>query len=94
MPEPLDGVYVLELAGIGPAPMACMLLADLGAQVLRIERPDGPRRCRGPRPSRSITPGRKLSTALLAWGIAAAEQASPAAAGVLDMAGPVASTQL
>lgn len=36
---PLHGVRVIELAGIGPGPMACMLLADLGATVLRIERP-------------------------------------------------------
>jgi alpha-methylacyl-CoA racemase len=35
----LVGVRVLELAGIGPAPHAVMLLADLGASVLRIERP-------------------------------------------------------
>jgi alpha-methylacyl-CoA racemase len=35
---PLSGMKVLELAGIGPGPYACMLLADLGADVLRIER--------------------------------------------------------
>ena len=38
---PLDGVKIIELAGIGPAPFACMLLADLGAEVLRLERPGG-----------------------------------------------------
>ncbi len=37
---PLEGVRVVELAGIGPAPMCCMLLADLGADVLRVERRD------------------------------------------------------
>ena len=37
---PLAGLKVLELAGIGPSPYACMLLADLGADVLRIERGD------------------------------------------------------
>lgn len=37
---PLHGLKVIELAGIGPGPMACMLLADLGATVLRIDRPD------------------------------------------------------
>ena len=31
----------MELAGIGPGPHACMLLADLGAEVLRIDRPGG-----------------------------------------------------
>ena len=36
--EPLQGYKVLELAGIGPGPMAAMLLADMGAQVLRVER--------------------------------------------------------
>lgn len=35
---PLSGVRVVELAGLGPAPLACRLLADLGAQVLRVER--------------------------------------------------------
>ncbi|WP_344212601.1 CaiB/BaiF CoA-transferase family protein [Kribbella sancticallisti] len=38
---PLRGVKVVELAGIGPAPFACMMLAELGAEVLRIERPGG-----------------------------------------------------
>ncbi|HEY7931089.1 MAG TPA: CaiB/BaiF CoA-transferase family protein [Acidimicrobiales bacterium] len=37
---PLEGVKVIELAGIGPGPYACMLLADLGADVLRLERGD------------------------------------------------------
>jgi alpha-methylacyl-CoA racemase len=36
---PLSGIRVLEFAGLGPAPYAGMLLADLGADVLRIERP-------------------------------------------------------
>ncbi|MCO6415230.1 CoA transferase [Siccirubricoccus sp. KC 17139] len=39
---PLAGVRIIELAGIGPAPMCAMLLADLGASVLRIDRPDPP----------------------------------------------------
>ena len=37
---PLSGVRVLEFAGLGPAPFACMLLADMGADMVRIERPD------------------------------------------------------
>jgi alpha-methylacyl-CoA racemase len=36
---PLDGVRVTELAGIGPGPFAGMLLADLGADVVVVERP-------------------------------------------------------
>ncbi|WP_197084803.1 CaiB/BaiF CoA transferase family protein [Saccharothrix sp. ST-888] len=43
MPErssgPLAGVRVVELAGIGPGPFAAMLLADLGADVVRVDRP-------------------------------------------------------
>ena len=35
---PLSGIKILELAGIGPAPYTCMMLADAGAQVLRLER--------------------------------------------------------
>ncbi|SEG05206.1 alpha-methylacyl-CoA racemase [Thermomonospora echinospora] len=36
---PLKGVRVIELAGIGPGPFAAMLLADLGAEVIRVDRP-------------------------------------------------------
>jgi alpha-methylacyl-CoA racemase len=39
MPGPLDGVRIVELAGIGPAPFCGMMLADHGAEVIRIERP-------------------------------------------------------
>lgn len=35
---PLEGTTVIELAGLGPAPMACMMLADMGARVIRVER--------------------------------------------------------
>jgi len=36
---PLNGLKIVELAGIGPSPFAAMLLADLGATVIRIDRP-------------------------------------------------------
>lgn len=36
---PLAGVRVVEFAGLGPVPFACMLLSDMGADVVRIERP-------------------------------------------------------
>ncbi|MCE1237900.1 MAG: CoA transferase [Hyphomicrobiales bacterium] len=39
---PLAGLKVLEFAGLGPAPFACMVLADLGADVVRIDRGGGP----------------------------------------------------
>jgi alpha-methylacyl-CoA racemase len=38
---PLTGVRVVELAGIGPGPFAAMMLADLGADVIRVDRPGG-----------------------------------------------------
>lgn len=41
MPGPLEGVVVTELAGLGPAPFTGMLLADLGARVVRIDKPPG-----------------------------------------------------
>src|ERR1700741_494811 len=39
---PLRGVKIVEFAGMGPGPFAAMLLADMGADIVRIERPDAP----------------------------------------------------
>ena len=41
MAGPLEGLKVVEMAGLGPAPFCAMMLADMGAQVIRIERPGG-----------------------------------------------------
>jgi hypothetical protein len=38
MPGPLDGLTIIEMAGLGPGPFAAMMLADHGAQVIRVER--------------------------------------------------------
>ena len=38
---PLDGVSIIEFAGIGPGPLAGTFLGDLGANVIRIDRPQG-----------------------------------------------------
>ena len=38
---PLAGVRIIELAGIGPGPFAAMLLADMGAEVITVDRPGG-----------------------------------------------------
>src|SRR5581483_9850574 len=35
---PLDGIRVVEVAGLAAAPFGCMMLADLGADVLRVDR--------------------------------------------------------
>jgi alpha-methylacyl-CoA racemase len=39
MPGPLAGIRVIELAGIGPGPFCGMMLADHGAEVIRVDRP-------------------------------------------------------
>lgn len=38
---PLNGLTLIEIAGIGPGPFAAMLLADMGANIIRVERPGG-----------------------------------------------------
>jgi alpha-methylacyl-CoA racemase len=38
---PLAGVRVIEIAGLGAAPYGCMMLADMGAEVVRVDRPGG-----------------------------------------------------
>jgi crotonobetainyl-CoA:carnitine CoA-transferase CaiB-like acyl-CoA transferase len=35
---PLSGFRIIEIAGIGPGPFAAMMLADMGAEVIRVER--------------------------------------------------------
>lgn len=37
---PLQGLKIIEIAAIGPAPFAAMLLADMGAEIIRIDRPE------------------------------------------------------
>ncbi|MEV5003960.1 CaiB/BaiF CoA transferase family protein [Nocardioides sp. LML1-1-1.1] len=59
MSGPLDGIRVVELAGIGPGPHACMLLGDLGADVVRVERP-GDRPGEGPDTSDLALRGRTI----------------------------------
>ena len=39
---PLSGLRVLEFAGLGPGPFACMMLSDMGADVVTIDRPGAP----------------------------------------------------
>jgi alpha-methylacyl-CoA racemase len=55
---PLNGVRVVELASLAPAPFGCMVLSDLGADVLRVERPES---CRPglPAPVDPLTRGRR-----------------------------------
>jgi alpha-methylacyl-CoA racemase len=57
---PLNGYTVLELAGIGPAPMGGMMLADLGAEVIRVDRAASDH----PSPLESVSGRGKKSVAL------------------------------
>ncbi|PZO72803.1 MAG: carnitine dehydratase [Sphingomonas taxi] len=54
MTGPLAGIRIVELAGIGPAPFACMMLADHGAEVIRIERPGAKKGGPGGDPAKDI----------------------------------------
>src|SRR4051794_15271873 len=54
---PLRGVKVVEIAGIGPGPHAATILADLGADVVRVEKPGGAASA-GPREADLLTRGR------------------------------------
>jgi crotonobetainyl-CoA:carnitine CoA-transferase CaiB-like acyl-CoA transferase len=38
---PLDGIRIVEFAGLGPAPFGAMMLADLGAEIVGVDRPGG-----------------------------------------------------
>ena len=54
---PLAGIRLLEIAGIGPGPFCAMMLADMGAEVLRVERP-GPAQLADDRAARTICSSR------------------------------------
>jgi alpha-methylacyl-CoA racemase len=38
---PLQGIKVIEMVGLGPGPLCAMMLADMGAEVIRVDRPGG-----------------------------------------------------
>jgi alpha-methylacyl-CoA racemase len=52
---PLAGIRIVEFGGLGPVPFAGMLLADMGAEIVRIDRIGG-----SPFPSRAVDRGRRL----------------------------------
>jgi len=55
-PGPLSDLRVVEFAGLGPAPFACMMLADMGADVVRIDR----KGTTTPRPTDITSRGRRV----------------------------------
>jgi alpha-methylacyl-CoA racemase len=48
---PLADIKVIEMAGLAPGPFGAMMLADMGAEVLRIDRPDAPEAKPGAKPN-------------------------------------------
>ena len=57
---PLEGIKIVELAGIGPAPFCGMMLADMGAEVVRVDRlPSPAARPRMPEQYNVLLRGRK-----------------------------------
>ncbi|GAB1691863.1 CaiB/BaiF CoA transferase family protein [Krasilnikovia sp. M28-CT-15] len=57
---PLAGVRVVELESLAPGPFGCMMLADLGADVVRIDRPGGPGAGRIAAPATALQRGRRV----------------------------------
>ena len=64
MTGPLAGTRVVEMAGIGPGPFACMLLADMGADVIRIDRAQSVRGGDHPVPAGDVLGRGRRSVAL------------------------------
>jgi len=64
MAGPLAGIRVVELAGIGPAQLGAMILSDLGASVVRIDRTDEVPASRPPAPSPELLARGRRSVAL------------------------------
>jgi len=56
---PLDGVKILEIAGIGPGPFASMMLSDMGAEILRVDRAQVVSGQTGPPPLDFLARGRR-----------------------------------
>ncbi|MEM9229191.1 MAG: CaiB/BaiF CoA-transferase family protein [Pseudomonadota bacterium] len=56
---PLSGIRIVEFAGIGPAPFAGMMLADMGAEVVRIDRPIPPAQAAGHSKTDFLARGRR-----------------------------------
>ena len=61
---PLQGIRIVELAGIGPGPFAAMLLADMGADVICVDRPAAAQPSRPDGPSGNVLRRGRRSVAL------------------------------
>ena len=64
MPGPLEGFRAVEMVGLGPGPFCGMLLADMGAEVLRVDRVDAARAVDHARPATSAMDRGKQAVAI------------------------------
>ncbi len=85
--KPLSGMRVVELAGLAPVPFAGMVLADFGAEVIRVDRIEGGRRDYMSRGKRSIQVDLKKPE--VSWEKCAASASDGGATGAQGGAGAV-----
>ena len=87
MPGPLDGIRIVEFAGIGPGPFCGMMLADHGAEVIRIDRASGSRGGSQPVTSKDVLARGRKSIAIdlkSAEGVALARKIAAGADGIIE----------
>ncbi|TCJ41430.1 CaiB/BaiF CoA-transferase family protein [Parafrankia sp. BMG5.11] len=84
---PLDGIRIVEFAGIGPGPFCGMMLADHGAEVIRIDRASGSRGGSQPVTSADVLARGRKSIAIdlkSAQGVALARKIAASADGIIE----------
>ena len=64
MPGPLEGFRAVEVVGLGPGPFCGMLLADMGVEVLRVDRVDAARAVDHSKPATSAMDRGKQAVAI------------------------------
>ena len=87
MAGPLSGLRIVEFAGIGPGPFCGMMLADHGAEVIRIDRASGARGGSQPVSSKDVLARGRKSIALdlkSAEGVALARKLAASADGIIE----------
>lgn len=87
MPGPLTGIRIVEFAGIGPGPFCGMMLADHGAEVIRIDRASGSRGGSQPVTSKDVLARGRKSIAIdlkSAEGVALARRIAASADGIIE----------
>ena len=87
MPGPLEGLRIVEFAGIGPGPFCGMMLADHGAEVIRIDRASGSRGGSQPVTSKDVLARGRKSIAIdlkSAEGVALARKLAASADGIIE----------